>query len=43
MKKAIVGIVVVAVAGIVVCAVAKHNGVEFIQVEDTPEEKFVEE
>ena len=38
MKKAIVGIVVVAVAGIVVCAVAKKNGIEFIQVEDTTEE-----
>lgn len=43
MKKAILSIVVVAVAGIVVCAVAKANGVDFVQVEDTPEEKFVEE
>lgn len=41
MKKAIVLVTVVAVAGIVIAGLAKANG--FIQVEDTPEEKFVEE
>lgn len=43
MKKAIVLVTVVAVAGIVIAGLTKANGVEFIQVEDTPEEKFVEE
>ena len=37
MKKAIVSIVVVAVAGIVVCAVARANGVEFVQIDNTEE------
>lgn len=37
MKKAIVCVAVVAVAGIVICSIAKANGVEFVQIDNTEE------